>query len=441
MNTVEEDVPPPDVPSDEPQYDLLAEQSVLGAMMLSRNAIDDVMEVMVPADFYQGKHELIGKTIAALVMKNDPVDVIAVTDALARTGELSRAGGAPYLHELTTAVPTASNAGYYAEIVKKLAVKRRLVAAGIRIQGMGNASEGDVDELVENARQELDAVVVSKRSKLRMIGHSFADLVESLDSKPTYLSTPWESLDRLIGGVAPGELMVIAARPGSGKSIATLQMAAHLAHTGMVALSSLEMTEEALQLRLLAQFGPVHMTVLRKHSLSGDDWVRVAEAKSRVQDAPIFVDDTPGATLAHIRGHVRAVARRGRLAAVFVDYLQLVHGEGQSRQEVVSGVAEGLKALAKDLRVPVIAAAQLKRAGMGRGRQLPTLDDLRESGGIENAADVVLLFDRNKEKSPQDLTVIVAKNRSGEQGKFTLQWQAEYARLRDKAWSPTALFD
>jgi len=441
MNKIDEEVPPPEAPSDEPQYDLLAEQSVLGAMMLSRNAIDDVMEVMVPADFYQGKHELIGKTIAALVMKNDPVDVIAVTDALARTGELSRAGGAPYLHELTTAVPTASNAGYYAEIVKKLAVKRRLVAAGIRIQGMGNASEGDVDQLVENARQELDAVVVSKRSKLRMIGHSFADLVESLDSKPTYLSTPWESLDRLIGGVAPGELMVIAARPGSGKSIATLQMAAHLAHTGMVALSSLEMTEEALQLRLLAQFGPVHMTVLRKHSLSGDDWVRVAEAKSRVQDAPIFVDDTPGATLAHIRGHVRAVARRGRLAAVFVDYLQLVHGEGQSRQEVVSGVAEGLKALAKDLRVPVIAAAQLKRAGMGRGRQLPTLDDLRESGGIENAADVVLLFDRNKEKSPQDLTVIVAKNRSGEQGKFTLQWQAEYARLRDKAWSPTALFD
>lgn len=441
MNVLDEEVPPPDAPSNEPQYDMLAEQSVLGGMMLSRSAIDDVMQEMLPADFFQPRHELIGTAIANLVMKNAPADVIAVSDELARTGELSRAGGAAYLHELTSIVPTASNAAYYAEIVKNMAVRRRLVAAGIRIQSMGNASEGEVDQLVERARQELDQVVVSRRSKVRMIGHSFADLVETLDSKPTYLTTPWESLDRLIGGVAPGELMVIAARPGSGKSIATLQMATHLAHTGMVALSSLEMTEEALQLRLLAQFGPVHMTVLRKHTLSKDDWVRIAEAKSRVQDAPIFVDDTPGATLAHIRGHVRAVARKGAVAGVFVDYLQLVNGEGQSRQEVVSGVAEGLKALAKDLRVPVIAAAQLKRAGMGRGRQLPTLDDLRESGGIENAADVVLLFDRNREKSPQDLTVIVAKNRSGEQGKFTLQWQAEYARLRDKAWSPTALFD
>lgn len=431
-------IPPDDIES-APAHDVLAEQSVVGAMLKDRDAVDDVMEIMLPADFYLPKHETIAVAIARLASKSLPTDSVAVLDELTKTGELARAGGLAYVLSLPDMVPVTSNAGYYAEIVKKLAVKRRLVEAGMRIQGMGNASEGEVDQLVENARAELDKVVVTKRSKLRMIGDGFLELIEHLDTPPTYMPTPWESLDKLIGGLGRGELVVVAARPGSGKTIALLQMAAKSAHEGMVALSSLEMTEQALQLRLLAQYGPVHMTALRKHTLTKDDWKRVAEARARVQAAPIFVDDTPGVTLAQIRGHVRSVARRGMVAGVFVDYLQLVRGEGQSRQEVVADVAEGLKSLAKDLDVPVVAAAQLKRATVGRGRQLPTLDDLRESGAIEQAADVVLLFDRDKDKTPHDLTVVVAKNRNGEQGKFTLQWQAEFARLRDKKWTPTAL--
>jgi replicative DNA helicase len=435
------DAPPVDDAPQE-QYDLEAEQSVLGGMMLSTRAVEDVMDVIVPSDLYQPKHELIARAIGALYGRNEPTDVIAVAEELARTGKLRQAGEASYLHELTSLVPTAANAGYYADIVKRMAVLRRLRAAGVRITAMGSASEGEIDALVEQARVELEQVVTGRRAKLRMIGDGFDDLVDALQSTPEYLPTPWESLDKLIGGFAPGSLIIAAARPGAGKSIFALQAAAKLAHEGMVAFSSLEMTEQELQKRLLAQYGSVHMSQLRNHNLGMDDWKRVAEARTAVQAAPIFVDETASANLAHIRSHARAVARRGKLVLVVVDYLQLVAGEGQSRQEVVGTVARGLKQLAKDLNVPVLAAAQLRRAGERRGKNtLPGLDDLRESGDIEAAADVVLLLDRDKDRAPNDLTVVVAKNRHGEQGKFTLLWQAQFARLRDKRWSPLGLFD
>lgn len=431
--------------NDRVQWDLLAEQSVLGGMLLDNRVIDDVIQAVRPSDFYQPKHELIAKAIGTVSNRNEPADAITVAEELRRTSQLERAGGAAYLHQLTSIVPTAANAAHYAGTIRQLAVKRRLVEVGMRITAMGEASEGAVEDLVEKARAQLEAVSTGAPATLRMIGDTFDDLVDQLDEKPTYAASPWESLDKLIGGLAPGSLVVLAARPGGGKSIALLQIAARLAHDGVVALSSLEMTEAELQKRLLAQFGPVHMSALRNHQLTDDDWKRVVEAKRRVQGAPIFVDERPGVTMSDIRAHARAVARRGKLAAVAVDYLQLVHGEGESRQEVVGSVAEGLKALAKDLQVPVIAAAQLKRLGdrraSGGKRTLPTLDDLRESGGIEQAADVVILMDRDKERTPNDLQMVVAKNRHGESGRFTLQWQAQFSRLLDKRWSPTALIE
>ncbi|MEX1078901.1 MAG: replicative DNA helicase [Homoserinimonas sp.] len=435
------DAPSPE-PADEPLWDLQAEQSVLGGMLLKNSVVDDVMEEMIPRDLYQPKHELIARAIVTLTSKNLPADVIAVTDELRRAGNLDRSGGAHYLHELTSIVPTAANAGYYAHLVHELAVKRRLVEVGTRIKAMGNASEGHVDELVDRARVELETVATGKRRSVQKVGDTLKELIDSLSEKPTYVASPWEALDKLIGGLEPGSLYVVAARPGGGKSIALLQIAARLAHEGMVAMSSLEMREAELQKRLLAQYGPVHMTSLKNHTLNDDEWKRVAEARARIQDAPIFIDETPAVTLAQIRSHARSVARRGPLAGIAVDYLQLVHGEGESRQAVVGATAEGLKALAKDIGVPVIAAAQLKRAGERRGkRELPTLDDLRESGGIEQAADVVLLMDRDTRRSPHDVSMVVAKSRSGESGQFKLQWQAEFARLRDKQWSPSALFE
>lgn len=435
----DEDAPAADGLGREPQWDLLTEQSVVGAMLLDPRIIDDVIDEMQPSDFFDPKHEVIALAIVALHNRNEPTDVIAVTAELERNGEIRMAGHAEYLHKLTGLVTTAANAGYYAGLVKEMAVKRRLVEVGTRIVQMGYASEGESEQLVERARIELDTVASGRRRTVRMIGDTFMDLVSTLDSQPDYTPTPWDSLDRVIGGFAPGTLNIFAARPGSGKSIAALQIAARLAHVGMVAFSSLEMTEPELQMRLVSQYGPVHMTALRTHALTNDDWKRVAEAKKRVEGAPIFIDDTAGATLAHIRAHARAVSRRGPLSGIIVDYLQLVHGDGRSREEEVSSVSRGLKALAKDLGVPVIAAAQLRRANRVGKRQLPTLEDLRESGSIEQDADLVVLMDRDRQKSPDDLTMVVAKTRHSDMGQFRLSWQAQYARLRDRKWPQTPL--
>lgn len=425
-----------------PQHDVLAEQSVLGGMMLSAAAIVDVVDEIRPGDFYLPKHELIARAIGALAGRGEPVDAITVTDELRRTEQLTKAGGAAYLHELTAIVPTASNAGFYASTVRELAGKRRMVAAGIRIQAMGNSSEGAVDDMMDRARQELDSVPTGQRRGLAPMGESFGDLFDELASKPTYLPTPWEALNKIIGGFAPECLYVIAARPGGGKSIALLQCAAKLAHHGMVSFSSLEMSKRELQKRLLAQYGEVHLEALRTHSLSDDDWLRLAGARQAVQAAPIFVHEEGGATMAAIRAHAKAVARKGPLGGVAIDYLQLIAAEkkesSRDRREVVDGLSRQSKQLAKELGVPVLAAAQLKRAGSRKG--LPTMEDLREAGGIEQDADVVILLHRD-EKRPHHVDVIVAKNRHGEIGRFRLMWQGQYARLRDRPWSPVALYE
>lgn len=434
-----------DAPSEEggayvaPQHDLIAEQSVLGGMMLSARAVEDVIDELQPGDFYVPKHELIARAIGAVFGRGEPVDAITVSEELRRAEKLTRAGGGAYLHELTGIVPTAANAGFYAATVRELAGKRRMVAAGIRIQGMGNASEGVVEDLVERAKVELDSVSSGRRRGLKPMGESFDQLFTELDSAPEFLPSPWEALNKIIGGFARGNLYIIAARPGGGKSIALLQAAATLAHRGLVAFSSLEMTELELQKRLLAQFGDVHMSSLRNHTLSSDEWERLARARMAVQDAPIFVDENAGASMAAIRAHARAVGRKGQLSGVAIDYLQLIQGEGRDRREVVDALSRQAKQLAKDLQVPVLAAAQLKRAGGRKG--LPTMDDLRESGGLEQDADVVLLLDRDRERRPDELTVVVAKNRHGDVGRFTLRWQAQFARLRDKTWRDTLLFE
>jgi replicative DNA helicase len=433
------DAPAEDGAGREPQWDKLTEQSVVGSMLLDGRVIDDVTDEMQPSDFFDPKHEIIAIAIVALYNRNEPTDVIATVAELERTGQIRQAGYASYLHSLTSLVVTSANAGYYASLVKAAAVRRRMVEAGTRIVQMGHASEGEPEELLERARVELDAVSSGRRRPVRMIGDTFFDLVSSLEEKPLYSPTPWESLDKLIGGFAPGALYVFAARPGSGKSIAALQIAARLAHEGMVAFSSLEMTELELQTRLVAQYGPVHMTALRNHALTNDDWKRVAEAKQRVEGAPIFIDETAGVNLGHIRSHVRAVSRRGKLSGIVVDYLQLIDGEGKTRQEEVSSVSKGLKQLAKDFHVPVIAAAQLKRATQVGKRKLPDLDDLRESGSIEQDADAVIMLDRDRQKSPDEVTVIVPKNRHGNMGQFRLRWQAEYARLLDRKWTSSPL--
>lgn len=426
-----------------PPHSILAEQSVLGSMMLSTDVVDDVMAAMAGSDLYGSKHEVLWDAIMGLHWQGQPTDVVAVTEELTKRGHLQRAGGANYLHTLTGVPTTAANADYYAGIVAEKAVLRRLVAAGTRIVNMGYASEGEPDVLVSSAQAEIDQVISVGRKTVRRVGDTLMATVVELDEPATFLPTPFQSIDKLIGGFAPGSLVVVAARPGAGKSNFVLQVARRAAWHGLVAFASLEMTEKELQLRLISQKGEVSMTSIHRHSLIEDEQKRVAWARADLQEAPIFIDESEQATVASIANFARAVQRKGtatsKLEMIVVDYLQLVDGEGQNREQIVGNVAKSLKQLAKRLQVPIVVAAQLNRGERGRGRELPlpTMRDLRESGGIEANADVVLLLHRDTERFPDKVRVIAAKNRQGTTGVVTLRWQGEYSRMVDRPWSPT----
>ncbi|MBF4603732.1 replicative DNA helicase [Curtobacterium sp. VKM Ac-2884] len=418
------------------QYDQVAEQAVVGAMLLDREAIWTALDTLSPSDFYQPKHELIARAAAALAERDEPADTIAVINELERTGQIAKAGGDAYLFQLTSLVATTANVGFHADIVRQKAIRRRLRDAGMRITQMGSVTEGDPLRLVDEAQQELEQVAKNTRVDVHPVGETLASTIDRLDEKPEFVSTGFESLDKVIGGLAAGNLVIVGARPGEGKTILGMNLATSLARRGLVVYMSLEMSEDELQLRLISQFGEVHMKSLRNHTLNDEQWKRVAIARQKMQGAPIFIDDE-STTLAEMRAYIRSVSRRGQLAGVVVDYLQLFEGGDpkQSRQEFVGSMSRQLKLMAKQLGVPVIALSQLSRQVEGRKSRVPMLSDLRESGSIEQDADVVLLLSYDR-KAPADLTVAVAKNRHGENGEVSLIWQGQFARLRDRTWSP-----
>ncbi|ROP78309.1 replicative DNA helicase [Frigoribacterium sp. PhB107] len=419
-----------------PQHDVGAEQYVVGSLMLSAKAIWEVLDSLVPSDFWLPKHEVIVTAAARMAHQNQPIDVITLMDELGRSGELEKAGGVEYLHVLNGAPSTATNVGYYVDIVKDRALRRRLQEAGMRVAQMGQSAEGDAFELADLARAEMDGVAAGARVDVHAVGSTIDQLINRLDEKPDYVPTPWPSLDKLIGGLAAGNLVIVGARPGEGKTIVGLQCATRLAHEGLVAFISLEMGEDELQIRLIAQYGEVHMKSLRNRNLNKEQWGRVAIARQRFQEAPIYIGDDIS-TLTQIRSFVRSVARKGKLAGVVIDYLQLIEGGGkENRQQDVAEFSRGLKKMAKQLQVPVIALSQLSRPPQGRTSRTPLLTDLRESGAIEQDADVVLLLSYDRAKKPGDLEVVVAKNRHGEMGTVVLDWQGQFARLRDKTWDP-----
>jgi replicative DNA helicase len=437
------DAPAEDGGNPEMPHDLNAERYVVGSMLLDPTIVDDVLDEMVVADLFHPHHEIIAESILRLASAGQPTGPIAVNDDLTKHGKLQQAGGPTKVFELEGYPSTAANAGYYARIVHTNAVRRRTIEGATRMLAAARAGDRDVSEIVDAARREVDDIQTGRRKHLGMIWEGIDELFEELQSKPVYLPTPWESINRIIGGWLPGAFYVVAARPASGKTMAVLQAAMKLAHTGVVAFSSIEMGKKELQKRLIANYGDINQTIIRDHALDKSDWDNAARARARVVGAPVWIDTRGVVTVADIRAHARAVARTGKLAAIVVDYLQLVKGEGQDRRLEVDGVSRALKQLAKELNVPVIAAAQLKRAQPQRGKQrtLPTLNDLRESGGIEQDADVVMLLERGVEDQARQLTVVVAKNRQGEDKQVTLRWEGEFARILDRRWSPTALIE
>lgn len=433
-----------------PPQDISAEQSVLGGMMLSKDAIADVVEHLKGVDFYKPAHELVYEAILDLYGRGEPADAVTVAAELTKRGEIGRVGGAPYLHTLISMVPTAANAGYYARIVRERAVLRRLVEAGTRIVQLGYAADGgDVDDLVNNAQAEVYAVTEQRTSEdyavLADILNGTMEEIEAAGNRGDGMvgvPTGFIELDRLTNGLHPGQMVVLAARPAIGKSTLALDIAraASIKHGLTSAIFSLEMTRNEITMRLLSAEARVSLQSMRKGQMRDEDWQKLAATMGKISSAPLFIDDSPNMSLMEIRAKCRRLKQRHDLKLVVVDYLQLMSSgkRVESRQQEVSEFSRALKLLAKELEVPVIAISQLNRGSEQRTDKKPMLSDLRESGAIEQDADVVILLHREdfyERESPRagEADFIVAKHRNGPTDTIVVAFQGQYSRFVDMA--------
>lgn len=432
-----------------PPHDMLAEQSALGGMLLSKDAVADVVEAVRGVDFYIPKHEIIFDAILSLYSHGEPTDVITVTDELIKTGELSRAGGADYLHTLTRLVPTAANAGFYASIVAERALLRRLVEAGTRIVQMGYAGEGEVLDLVNTAQAEIYGVTGSTQAEdyvplNEAVGTAFEEIEANNGSDGGMSGTPtgFAEMDDLTNGFHGGQLIIVAARPALGKSTLALDFAraASIGNGHPSIFFSLEMGRSEIAMRLLSAEASVPLQSMRKGTVDQRDWNKLAAVRGRINDAPLYIDDSPNMTLVEIRAKCRRLKQRVGLKLVVIDYLQLMTSgkRVESRQQEVSEFSRALKLLAKELQVPVIALSQLNRGPEQRADKMPAISDLRESGSLEQDADMVILLHREsayEKDNPRagEADLIVAKHRNGPTRTVTVAFHGHYSRFADLA--------
>ncbi|TDQ55502.1 replicative DNA helicase [Actinorugispora endophytica] len=432
-----------------PPNDIMAEQCVLGGMLLSKEAITQVVEIVRSADFYRPAHQTIYDTIIDLFSRGEPVDAVSVNAELTKRGEVARVGGAPYLHTLTDAVPTAANAGYYARIVSDRAVLRRLVEVGTRIAQIGYSGDGEVDDLVDRAQAEIYRVAEKRTGEdylpLSEIMPGALDEIEAIsshDGTMTGVPTGFTDFDALSNGLHPGQMIIIAARPAVGKSTLALDFAraASIKHQLTSVFFSLEMGRNEIVMRLLSAEARVPLHTMRSGLMTDDDWTRLARRMGEVASAPLFIDDSPNMSMMEIRAKCRRLKQQHDLKLVIVDYLQLMSSPGrvESRQQEVSEMSRSLKLLAKELEVPVIALSQLNRGPEQRTDKKPQVSDLRESGSIEQDADMVILLyreDVHEKESPRagEADLIVAKHRNGPTATVTVAFQGHYSRFVDMA--------
>jgi len=430
-----------------PPQDHAAEQSVLGAMLLSKDAIADVVESIRGTDFYRPAHELLYDAIIDLYGRGEPADAVTVAAELARRGGLGKAGGAPYLHTLVAGVPIAANAGYYAEIVREKAILRRLVAAGTKVVQLGYTGEGQVDDVVDRAQAEVYSVTDKRASEdyapLSELMATTLDEIEAIGAHDGGLAgvpTGFADLDDLTNGLHPGQMVIVAARPAMGKSMMALDFcrAASIKHGMTSVFFSLEMNRTELTMRLLSAEAKIALSHMRNGHMNDDDWARLARKMGEVSEAPLFIDDSPNMTMMEIRAKARRLKQRHDLRLVVVDYLQLMTSgrKVESRQVEVSEFSRQMKLLAKELEVPIVAISQLNRGAEQRTDKRPFLSDLRESGSLEQDADLVILLHREdayeKESTrPGEADLIVAKHRSGPTDTIVVAFQGHYSRFVD----------
>lgn len=433
-----------------PPQNLDAERCVIGGMLIDQNAASKVLELLKPEDFYKEQHRLIFKAIIGLYQKSEPADIVTVINAMKGSGDIKDAGGAAYLSEIVDTMPTAANIVYYAKIVHEKSILRGVIQSATEIAEMGFEADGnDVDKFLDSA-ERIIFDVAQKRFKPSftavrdIVKDSFKAIEDLYERKELVTGVPsgFTELDKLTAGFQKSDLVIIAGRPSMGKTAFALNVVQYAALEAQknCAVFSLEMSKEQLVQRLLCSEAKVDATKLRGGFLSDSDWPKLTRAAGSLSDANIFIDDTPALNVLEIRAKSRRLQMEKGLDLVIVDYLQLMRGIGhiENREREISEISRSLKALAKEIGVPVLALSQLNRAVENRVDKRPQLADLRESGSIEQDADVVMFVYRdevyNKESEDKGTAeIIIGKQRNGPIGYAKLAFLSHYTRFENIA--------
>ncbi|MDI6800296.1 MAG: replicative DNA helicase [Actinomycetota bacterium] len=428
-----------------PPHNNEAEQSLLGSMIISSEVIAETADKISAQDFYRPTHQKIFEAITSLYTKGEAVDPITVAEELEATGQLEAVGGRAYIHTLINVVPTAANAKYYAEIVEKNSVIRSLIRAATDVVNMGYEGIDDIGLLIDEAESKIFSVskrrISEKFAHIKELLKEGFEHIEKLQRRGAAVSglpTGLTDLDEKTSGLHPSDLIVIAARPSMGKTSLVLSIAQHVAieEKTPVAIFSLEMSRQQLAQRLLCSEARVDVQLLRSGRLASEDWRDLSFAAGRLAEAPLYIDDTPSITMMEVRAKARRLMAKHKLGLIVVDYLQLMQSRtrSESRQQEISEISRSLKILGRELDVPVIAVSQLSRAVESRTDKRPLLSDLRESGAIEQDADLVIFIYRddyyNRDSDEKGIAeVILSKHRNGPTGTIKLAFLEQYTRF------------
>jgi len=428
-----------------PPHSIEAEQAVLGCMLLDSEVIPAVTELIKSSDFYRDDHREICEAIIDIVEKAGPVDIITVSEQLQHRGTLEAVGGLDYLASITSAVPTTANARHYAKIVEEKSLLRKLIKATSEISNMCYGASEEAAYVLDKAEKSIFDILEKRTSQgfshIKDVLLDTFNRLEELYNNKSYITgipTGFTDLDYKTSGLQNSDLILIAARPGMGKTAMALNIAQYAAvHKHVpVALFNLEMSKDQLVNRMLCSEVMVDSQKMRTGKLDDDDWNKIAQALAPLSEAPIYIDDTPGLSVMDIRAKCRRLKLEKNLGLVVIDYLQLMQGRGktESRQQEVAEISRSLKILAKELNVPVITMSQLSRGPETRTDHRPMLSDLRESGAIEQDADIVMFLYRDDYYNPDTekkniAEVIIAKHRHGSTGTVELRWFGEYTKF------------
>ena len=431
-----------------PPHSVEAEQSVLGSILLDKDAMISVSETLIPEDFYKEAHKVIYESMLKLYNSQSEIDLITLTDELRDQGYLDDIGGIAYITSLSTVVPTTSNIKYYVNIVKEKSISRQLISAANDIINLGYDGSAKVEYVLENAEKKIFDISQERATNdfqpiNQVISEALSMLEKLYEEKNdvTGLTTGFRDLNKKINGLQRSDLLLIAARPAMGKTAFALNLVQNAALKGdaSVAVFSLEMSKEQLVQRMIASQSTVELKKIKTGTLADNDWPRITDGMAILSGAKIHIDDTPGIKISELRSKCRKLKIEKGLDLVLIDYLQLMEGEGQneSRQQEIAKISRSLKILAKELDCPVVALSQLSRAPEQRADHRPMLSDLRESGSIEQDADIVMFLYRDEYYNPDTEKknigeVIVAKNRHGETGTVELVWFGGIQKFADK---------